>query len=309
MIITYFQIAEISIRIESTNKIPQLHDDYFNLFRINNLKNADIKFYFKKVPLKSKRAVEINPKIINWLTVNGTPIFSDKRSVSDTILTNLEFSLKVSYYIKQFSENFFITYEPEMILIRDFQKRELWLFYTEKWGNFGPENQINHNLRSYFATFYPCFSSFILHSSAVVENKMAAIFLGVDNSGKTTVAMNAEGRSVLNEDQVIVKKEWDVFYAYSTPFAYVHSSPMKVKIGALFMLEKSNKFHLTPIKSIDFIQCIWHENKRYTHFLPKKYRVRSFNLLTDLCFSVPVYKMHFPKNYIDWDAVDRAMKK
>jgi len=43
--------------------------------------------------------------------------------------------------------------------------------------------------------------------------------------------------------------------------------------------------------------------------MPKKLRVTAFDLLREACRSAPTYRMRFPQDYIDWDAVDRAMEK
>ena len=75
----------------------------------------------------------------------------------------------------------------------------------------------------------------------------------------------------------------------------------------MFLLEKSTKFEISSINPKDLIQCLWHEHIFHTHFLPKSLKIKAFNIISDACFQVPVYKMKFPKDFVDWDIVKNAM--
>lgn len=149
----------------------------------------------------------------------------------------------------------------------------------------------------------------MLHSSSSVLNNKAVLFLARDEGGKTTVMKSAVPRDVLSDDQNILKKEDGAFFVHSTPWSTFHNGPRKARLGGLFLLEKANEFSLDRIHPVDMLTYLWAEHVGYTLFLPKKLRVTAFDLLREACRSVPTYRMRFPKDYIDWDAVDRAMEK
>jgi hypothetical protein len=149
----------------------------------------------------------------------------------------------------------------------------------------------------------------MLHSSSSVLNNKAALFLAKDEGGKTTVMKSAKPRDVLSDDQNIIKKEDGVFFVHSTPWSTFLNGPQKAGLGGLFLLEKASEFSLVRIHPVDMLTSLWTEHEGYTLFMPKKLRVAAFDLLREACRSVPTYRMRFPKDYIDWDAVDRAMEK
>jgi len=74
------------------------------------------------------------------------------------------------------------------------------------------------------------------------------------------------------------------------------------------MLEKTKEFSLVRINPVDVLSFLWGEHKGYTLFMPKKMRIAGFDLLREACWSVPAYRMRFPKDYIDWDVIARAME-
>ena len=159
------------------------------------------------------------------------------------------------------------------------------------------------------APFLPLFGAFMLHSSSSVLNNKAALFLARDEGGKTTVMKSAKPRDVLSDDQNIIKKENGVFFVHSTPWSTFPNGPRKARLGGLFLLKKANEFSLSRINPVDMLAYLWAEHVGYTLFMPKKLRVAAFDLLQEACRSVPTYRMRFSKDYIDWDAVDRAMEK
>ena len=65
---------------------------------------------------------------------------------------------------------------------------------------------------------------------------------------------------------------------------------------------------IEPIEPADLVQCLWAEHRNYTFFLPKHLKKKAFQILIDVCYRVPVYMMRFPKDYVDWDAIDAAME-
>ncbi len=73
------------------------------------------------------------------------------------------------------------------------------------------------------------------------------------------------------------------------------------------MLEKARDFDLIPVKAADILQFLWNEHMHLWFVLPKSLRVRAFEILANACRQAQVFRMRFPKDYVDWGAIDAAM--
>jgi len=185
------------------------------------------------------------------------------------------------------------------------QNRIDFFYYPE----YGPtvEGRVAAYFRRMFATFLPDFSALMVHSSGLIRNQRAALFLAPDEGGKTTVLRRAPGGLFLNDDQIVLRREGEQFVAHSTPLGRITSGPCQARLGGLFVLEKATTFRLTPVPAAGLVRRLWEEHTIYTAVLPRALKQRAFNLFYDLCHQVPVYKMQFPQDDIDWNAIDAAM--
>ena len=66
-------------------------------------------------------------------------------------------------------------------------------------------------------------------------------------------------------------------------------------------------FELGPIRPAELVSLLWKENLTYTSVLPKPLKVQAFDLFCDLGNRVPVHRLRFPKDHVDWDAIDAAL--
>jgi len=182
-------------------------------------------------------------------------------------------------------------------------------FYPKGGGRLphDPEARVAFNLRHVFAMFLPQFSAVMVHSSGVVRNQRAALFLAPDAGGKSTVLEHATEGLLLNDDQVIVRREGGGFVAHSTPFGAMNSGPCQARLGALFSLHKAPRFTLRPMRPADLMQKHWGDRDNFASLLPKHLKTQAFDLFYDICHQVPTYQMSFPKDHVDWDAIDAAM--
>jgi hypothetical protein len=158
-----------------------------------------------------------------------------------------------------------------------------------------------------FCAFLPDFDALPVHSSGVIRSAQAALFLAPDEGGKSTVLRHAVGAPWLNDDQVIVRRKGDNLIAYATPLGRRTSGPGQARLGGLFVLEKALHFELTPLKPAGLVKTLWNEHLFYTSSLPRHLKLQAFDLLYDMCHQVPIYRMRFPKDYVDWDAIDAAL--
>jgi hypothetical protein len=209
-----------------------------------------------------------------------------------------------------------IRFDRHWISVHNYSQNCFETYYTEKLGGYVSERQaympeyyMAANFREIFSSFLPHFTAILLHSSGVIRQGKAALFLAPNEGGKSTVINQTNGEPILSGDHVILRKEGDVINAHGTPLGGTTSGSYRAPLGALFMLEKAPYFHLGPMSPADLLHCLWGEHKNYTFFLPKRLKKDAFRVMSEACYAVPVLKMRFPKNHVDWDAIDRAMEK
>lgn len=175
-------------------------------------------------------------------------------------------------------------------------------------GQKGTEFFIAANIRQIFSSFLPRFSAILLHSSGVIRGDKCAIFVAPNEGGKTTVARLGEGSPVLSGDHVILREEGGEFVAYATPLGGMTSGPCRARVGGLFVLRKADVFGLAPFSPIELLQNLWAEHRNYTFLLPGDLRRRAFELLSDLCRRTVLREMQFPREFVDWVEIERAMR-
>jgi len=217
--------------------------------------------------------------------------------------------------LPELKEQVVIWVEDHYMFIRDFSQNRIDIYYTKNHQEYPPQHPgtipeyyVAANLRQMLATFLPHFSAILLHCSGVIRGGKSALFVAQDEGGKTTVLAQSNGEPVLNDDQIIIRKEGGVAVAHGTPLGVMTSGPCQAPVGALFMLEKASAFHIEPVAPAEVVQYLWAEHQNYTFYLPKHLKQRVFRLLCDLCYRLPTYLMRFPKDHVDWDAIDDAME-
>jgi hypothetical protein len=190
------------------------------------------------------------------------------------------------------------------ITIHDFSRKELVSLCAQT------EKKSLEAIRmdpSLWAPFFPLFSAFLTHSSAVIRNGGAIVFLAPDEGGKTTAARTAPPESILSDDQNVIRKENGSFFVHSTPWSLFYNGIRRAPLRAFFLLEKAPAFKLAILKPRGLVDYLWQEHLNASLMVPKAFRAQTFDLVCDIAKAAPAFVMHLPKGYVDWDAVDRAM--
>lgn len=195
---------------------------------------------------------------------------------------------------------------PHSVVIYDFDRREHDMFFASELERFYSRCKIEPAL---YTVFWPTFSMMQIHSCGIARKNGAAIFLAPDGGGKTTVARQAPSQDVLCDDQVLVRKNNGVFTASGTPWGTITNKIENCPLGGLFFLEQSDHFELSPVQPQEALEYLWTEHHATIFALPRDIKTAAFQLLSDLCFHIPLYRMRFTPNHIDWDAIDAALKK
>jgi hypothetical protein len=296
-----FEIGELKLRISSDIPRPFLKKKSFRLFFSNKNHPVDVECIFSEIPPSS---LVLKPPEKEEKDFLSRFILYPQIGPESPLLKSPRVRSKLRKCLNH-QEDISLEMHSESFSIFDFFHRKLMIYYLSSRKNSLESSTVGPGI---LAPFFPLFGGFMLHSSSSVLNNKAALFLAKDEGGKTTVMKNVAEGDVLSDDQNILKKETSAFFVHSTPWTTFPNGPRKARLGGLFLLEKAGEFSLSPINPVEMLAYLWAEHVGYTLFMPKKLRVTAFDLLQEACRSVPTYRMRFPKDYIDWDAVDRAME-
>ena len=308
-------IAGIIFRTESNVPIPLIRKKSFNQFVVDNTKPDVIHHIYKLSPDSCKLPpLTLEEQKTLSCYANFSPSWMDKTLLRFLqVIENLR-GLPISSNGKVIGKEIYV--DEHHVLIRDFERKRLDIFYTDSFEGSVPDRQmlmpeyyIAANLAHIFSSYLPYFSSFLFHCSGVIRGDRAALFLAPDEGGKTTVVEHANGVPILSDDQIILQKKNGKFIAHSTPLGGITSGLCQAKVGALFMLEKSLDFRIETIAPSTLVQFLWAEHSNYTFFLPKEIKKRAFELLNHACHHTPAYRMCFTKDRVDWDLIDAAIEK
>lgn len=303
MIVLTHQIAGITFRTESDRSIPPLQRDTFEQFRVTD-KAPDVYSRIRRLDLDrqcmtdpDREETMLFPSFIGfqrrWF---DNPILRS-RPVRSRLHECLDRPDQVSFRIT-----------ARGVIIHDFVKNELDIFYDPGLEDFFDSPFLVPGFRNMISSFLPNFNAVMIHGAGVLCNGSAAIFLAPDEGGKTSVVRCSSSSPVLNDDQLILRRGGGVIFSHATPFGPITDGPRAARIGGTFLLEKGEHFDLSPVKPRDTFRHFWNEHRHHRLFLPKHMKTNTFEILIDACRQAPAYRMSFPKDYVDWDAIEAAME-
>ncbi|MBD3427008.1 MAG: hypothetical protein GF409_07270 [Candidatus Omnitrophica bacterium] len=151
----------------------------------------------------------------------------------------------------------------------------------------------------------------ILHSSAVVKDARAMVFIAPNSGGKSTIASNT-GCHVLSDDCVAVRKRDDgTWMACATPWGKL-SGRGSYPIEAMFFIDKSDRFYC---RKMDAVQAVKGLFSNASLSFPEMAGFESdlfddiLGLVTGMGSRLAVYRMGFRKddNVIELLKEDRAL--
>lgn len=304
MIVLTHHIAGITIRTETDMPIPHLLASPFDQFHCSNV-TPDVYYRICQITANSNSSLPLDDDVCERL--KRTANFPS-RWLAKSVLNAPEVRTRLQDCLKQ-PELVFVDFRWERAILRNFARNEVDFFYvSDQQTDFG-DPLMQSRYRNVLAPLLPNLSALMLHSSGVVCRDKAVLFLAPDEGGKTTVVKLAEGKTILGDDQVIVRRQDNQIIAHGTPFGAVTNGPLQARLGGWFILEKASHFELIPVCPLDVLEYLWREHLLLWVVMPRPIKVHAFQLLADACHQAPCYRMRFPKDYVDWDAIDKAMAK
>jgi hypothetical protein len=299
------QIAGINFRIESDIEIPNLLRPPFSIFQVDDRRESDIRYQIQELDPDSAQLAPLNPgERERLLRSIGFPA----RWLDNPILRCPEVRRKIEACLEA-PEQAFIYLRWESAIIRNYASNRLDFFYPPERKNDYKDMTMMAPYRNMFATFLPNHEAVMLHSAGSIRNEVAVLFFAPDEGGKSSVIHLSPGFPILSDDHVILRRQNGSVMAHGTPFAPLTSGPIQARVGIILLLEKSSRFALFPLSRSEAVEFIWNEHMHQWITMPKNMRVRAFELIADACQQARIYRMQFPKGFVDWDAVDLAIRE
>jgi hypothetical protein len=297
------RIADITFQTEADVEIPHILQPPFARFQVANTQ-ADVVYQIRELDPK---ALPLPPLNERQRTLLLRAVGFPQQWLNRPTLNNPEVRKKLELCLEH-PELTHIGLRWEQAIISDFFHNELDYFYPpEKKKDFS-DLLMNARYRNSLARFLPNFSAVMLHGAGVIRNNAALLFMAPDEGGKSSAIRLADSMPVLSDDQVVLRRRDGIVHAYGTPFAPVSNGPLQSRLGGIFLLEKSSHFAISPVSISEALQFIWKEHIHHWFIMPKNLRVQAFNLITDACRQAKIFRVQFPKHYMDWDAIDKALQ-
>jgi hypothetical protein len=295
MVYIYHRIAGITFRTESSNFFPFFPEEIFNQFRVSSAE-ADV---FLRIHI-----INASASICDSEVKENTSHLMCSSIVQDALKRTLERPGQAQIELNQ-----------NLVIIRNYARCEYdHFFLNEREGQVikdpfaTPEARVSAGIRQIISVFLPKFSAILVHSAALVVKDKAALFLAPSGGGKSTTIGLSLGDPILNDDRVILRKEKDEIFAYSTPFGRVTSGSYGARLGGIFILKKAKNFKIKRVNPNVVLEAFFSSLEENVYSLPIDLRVQLTRVLRHASLHTPIYNMDFPKDYIDWNAIEAAMR-
>jgi len=301
-----FRFAEIFVCLFTDIDVPSIQTLQYKHFLVDN-EYSDFSINFgilKKPAVRAKKVPksELSEQLIS--SVGFSPQWLDNEYSRHPHI------IQILNTCAEHADHCQIEFLFDRIVIRDFLLKRINYFYSFPRSACFSDESFHAIFRNAFSSFMPLFSTFLLHGSAVTfPDGRASVFFAPDSGGKTTLVSQFNHDQILSDDQIFVKRSDNQIFVYSTPFGrYGHHKAQKGILSGLFLLKKTDTFSIIPIKPFEIVEFLMQEHRLLWYSIPTIYRKTVFNLLTDICYSVPTFLLTFPKVGIDWEAIKRVLK-
>lgn len=292
MYISQLLIANIGFKIETPVLMNCLNHERFQAF-LSDLSSPDIEFSYREVS-NSFMELDVRISATNKEMSYISSLLTNENVVRDSSAS----SIKLLDYLLQSGANSMgnsiVSFNDSTICINNHSERTIST-------HFAPHLSFNlsNGLLGYtsFSTFLHDFQALMVHCSCVDFNSNAAVFIAMDEGGKTTAASLCKKGKVLSDDQILFRKYEDgEWLAHGTPWTTFTPNSGSATPKAFFLLEKSNEFSLTKLSSRELLSHLWNEHYKSRLMIPKMYHTKILDLYISLSSSAPVYLMKFPKD-------------
>jgi len=154
----------------------------------------------------------------------------------------------------------------------------------------------------------------IIHSSAVVKNKQAFLFSGIDESGKTTITRLLPETETLGEDMNFLFKKGKRIFVQEFPFIKVMVDVSKrqatpFELNTVFFIKKSKKLKIKKLTKIESIAELLKNDVQGTLEFNEINGKERLSLYKEIFSCVPAYVLHFPIKNNLWKKIQKKIKQ
>ncbi|RLC81639.1 MAG: hypothetical protein DRI61_03625 [Chloroflexi bacterium] len=159
-------------------------------------------------------------------------------------------------------------------------------------------------IRTVFAIWAFDQGAVLFHAAGVIHRGKAWAFFGPSGSGKTTIVRLSEGKEILSDDLLLLRRKAKGWEAWATPFSLYRSERLSTPLHVLMRLVKAQGDYVEPLRpSVALGELI--ASSPVVNADPSRLPAllaRWEQILT----SVPVCSLCFRKSNAFWEVIDAA---
>jgi hypothetical protein len=200
-------------------------------------------------------------------------------------------------------------------LLRSREPARFALFLETGWFRRPKAAAICEAIHVSAAMALPLVEAVMLHGVGIRRGGAGHLFLGLPDSGKSTVSQFSLPEEVISDDGIIVQRDGTGFYL--VPATIDQSSPVRgdrkrspserAKISMGFLLEKDSGVFLERLVPSEVSSIILKNHIHYFRYFASDSVRKTFSLISDLCRQVPFYRLHFTRDPSFWGSIESEM--
>jgi hypothetical protein len=167
------------------------------------------------------------------------------------------------------------------------------------------ELALKHALMNLYSSFIMHHNwGLLVHSSCVIENGQAHIFMGQSGAGKSTTAKLSYPRELLSDEATILKITEDNITVFNSPFrSELQSTDHQgsYSLASIQLLQQSLTNKRLKLKKSEALLQI--TDKVFFWFHKAEEPIKILHLIKILVNQVPTYELHFQKNNTFWELI------
>lgn len=161
----------------------------------------------------------------------------------------------------------------------------------------------------------PLVEAVMLHGVGIRKGETGHLFLGLPDSGKTTVSRFSLPEEVVSDDGIIVQRDGAGFYLVRATIDQASPSrddrkismSERTKISMGFLLEKDSRVYLERLVPSEVSSIILKNHIHYFRYFGSDSVGKTFSLISDLCRQIPFYRLHFTRDPSFWASIESEM--
>lgn len=204
------------------------------------------------------------------------------------------------YILSEIDKKDIIVYpQDNSLFLFDPDSKKAILFMDKSIDNNLISIAILEGLRILLSVSAPHFNATFLHACGIVKDGNGYIFIGFPDSGKSTIAeFSQEDALVLSDDGIIIRRYGYRYRIFGTPYTDILGDTLRKGyiLKKIFFIHKYMDTYIKYLSPARASSLILLHYIPYFRFFPVKSAKIIFNIVTDICKSIPIYDLYFNKS-------------